>query len=140
MALLAVLCFPALAQTWASLSALPRSSHLDAGRLHLVPSPLLRAQMAGGIKWTQAQDCSLEKKTFRMFKNYFCGKGNQVGQREAISQLHGFGFQRKERSFGVGVGEEAASTAHLPASLQFTLNSWQVHLSIGGRRGRLEKE
>lgn len=35
-----------------------------------------------------------ENKSFGMFKNYFAGRGNGVGKREAISKLHGFSFQR----------------------------------------------
>lgn len=35
-----------------------------------------------------------ENKSFGMFKNYFGGRGNWVGKREAISKLHGFSFQR----------------------------------------------
>lgn len=74
------------------------------------------------------------KKSFRMFKNYFCGRGNRVGKREAISQLHGFSFQRKEKSFRVGVGRRRQAHRIFQASLQFTLNSWQVHLSIGKKK------
>ena len=42
-------------------------------------------------------------KSFRMLKNYFCGRGNWVGKREAISKLHGFSFWRKEFQGGVGL-------------------------------------
>lgn len=44
------------------------------------------------------------EKSVQMFKDYFCGRGNQAGQREAISQLHGSSSRRKEGSFGVGEG------------------------------------
>jgi hypothetical protein len=41
-------------------------------------------------------------KSFRMFKNYFCGRGNRIGKREAISKLHGFSFQRKKKRLREG--------------------------------------
>lgn len=63
-------------------------------------------------------------KSFRMFKNYFCGRGNRVGKREAISKLHGFSFQRKEKHFQLGGwgGEGEAITS---SGLHF--NSHLIH-------------
>ena len=47
-------------------------------------------------------------KSFRMFKNYLCGRGNRVGKREAISKLHGFSFHRKRGFQGGVVGEKSS--------------------------------
>lgn len=48
------------------------------------------------IKWDTGSRLQPGNKSFRMLKNYFCGRGNWVGKREAISELHGFSFWRKE--------------------------------------------
>lgn len=62
-------------------------------------------------------------KSFRMFKNYFCGRDNQVGKREAISKLHGFRFQIKRRRFRKGGGRDAKPTT----SSRFHFNSPLIH-------------
>lgn len=66
-----------------------------------------------------------ENKSFGMFKNYFAGRGNGVGKREAISKLHGFSSQRGKEFWG---GREVKGSPEvLWASIQFTLNSRQVY-------------
>lgn len=82
------------------------------------------------------------KKSFQMFKNYFCGRGNQVGQSEAISQLHGFSFQRKERSFRVGVGRRrrAQRIFQLHFNSHLIRGKTTCPLGGGGGGGRLAKE
>lgn len=58
-------------------------------------------QTPGRIKWTQAQDCSLEIKASECLK-ITSAAGNWVGKREAISKLHGFSFWRKGSKVGWG--------------------------------------